>query len=90
MSIKEAYTPIVVGVNATVKVTGLQVGGFLAKTAGTITVKNRRGVTIVDAVPVQAGVYVPLPFLLRGGNDSATMVDSEFTTAGGASGTLGY
>ena len=61
----ERYTAYLMGVNASLKVTRQSIGGFLAKTAGTITVVNDKGATIVDAVPVAAGLYYPLPFLLQ-------------------------
>lgn len=65
------------------------VSGFLATTAGTITVSYQDGsngtsivtVTPVQAVPVAAGGYTPIPleFSQNGGT---------ITLAGGASGTL--
>lgn len=82
---QERYSPIVVGVNATVQLTGSAVGGFLCLTGGTITVtKNTAAgvVTIVNAVPVTAGVYTPMPFYLGPDGGSVTL-------GGGASGTLG-
>lgn len=83
-TLKERYTPVVVGVNATVKLAGgSQIGGFLAKTTGAITVVDGQGVTIVNAVAVTAGIYTPMPFLIQGGNQA------RVTTSGGASGTLG-
>lgn len=81
-TIQERYSPEVVGVNATITIYSDSIGGFLAKTAGTITVVDEHGVTIVDAFPVAAGAYYPLPFYLGSG------VNSTFTTAGGASGTV--
>lgn len=83
MKIEERYTPVVVGVNATVRVYGQQIGGFIAVTSGTITIVDNGGVTILSALPVTAGVYYPLPMYLKNGSQQAT-----FTTAGGASGTL--
>lgn len=83
-AVQERYRPLVVGVDTSVKITGNSVGGFLAKTAGTITVVDHGGVTIVNAVAVAAGNYVPLPFFLGEPTGAATV-----TTAGGASGTLG-
>lgn len=83
-TVQEIYNPVVVGVNTTVKLTQHQTGGFLALTAGTLTIVNQAGVTIVNAVPVTAGVYLPIPFSLGVEGSAATV-----TTAGGASGTLG-
>ena len=83
---RERYTPTVVGVNASVAVTNNALGGFLCTTAGTITctTTNDQGaaITIINAHPVTAGVYVPLPFRISANGGT-------FTTAGGASGTLG-
>lgn len=88
MKIQERYTPVVVGVNATVPLRGNSLGGFLCKTAGTITVLDHSGNTIINAHPVTAGVYYPLPFVLSTGfiGDSGL---ASFTAAGGASGTIG-
>lgn len=85
--IYERYTPVPVAVDTTVTIHSSSVGGFLAKTAGTITVvanaaDGKAQTTIVDAHPVTAGAYVPMPFFL--GKSGGTV-----TTAGGASGTLG-
>jgi hypothetical protein len=78
---KERYTPTVVAANATVAVTGSQTGGFLAITAGTITLTDLDGNVELNAFPVAAGQYVPLPILLN-------TLGGTFTAAGGASGTL--
>ena len=87
MKYQERYQPILVGVDATVTINSDSVGGFLCKTAGTITISevneiNGSLATIVDAHPVSAGIYYPLPFHL-GSNGG------RFVAAGGASGTLG-
>jgi hypothetical protein len=82
---QERYSPVVVPVDSTVPLTGSAVGGFLCKTAGTLTItKNTPSgpVAIVNAVAVTAGVYTPTPFYL--GPDGGSV-----TTGGGASGTLG-
>lgn len=81
--IQERYSPLVVGVNATVPIYSSSIGGFLAITAGTITVTALRStgsVTIVNALPVAAGVYYPMPFKLSENGGS-------IVAAGGASGT---
>lgn len=80
MHIKERYTPVPMAANATYITTSDQIGGFLCKTAGTISVVAK-GVTLVDAVAVAAGVYYPLPFYV--GDTGATI-----TLGGGAVGTL--
>lgn len=86
MVIQERYVPLVVGVNATIRVTNQSVAGFICQTTGTITLASlvsdgQPALTILNAFPVTAGIYYPMPLYLgqNGGN---------FTTAGGASGTL--
>lgn len=84
--VRERFNPIPMAANANYNVTGMHIGGFLAKTSGTITVvsKNAQGtadVTLVDAVPVTAGIYTPLPMIFPA-------VGATVTLAGGASGTL--
>ncbi len=75
--------PIQVGVNTTARFDGSGIDGFIPYTAGTITVTTALGLVIVNALPVTAGVPVPLPFILPDGTTSGTI-----TTAGGASGIL--
>ena len=86
MSFQERYKPVPIGVNATIKINPDQPGmcGFVCVTAGTITVVNNAGTTIVNAAPVAAGTYLPLPFGLESGSSGT------ITTAGGASGTVGF
>ena len=81
--VQERYSTLLLGANASVEIRSVALGGFLCKTSGTISVT--RGVNqpqlIVDAHPVAAGSYYPLPFLLSAHGGSVTL-------AGGASGTL--
>lgn len=89
MNVKELFVPVAVGVNgsvtlgqartATIPGVSASMGGFLAKISGTISVTSG-GATVVDAVPVTAGVYTPIPI-----TDSPVLV---VTLAGGAAGTL--
>ena len=81
-AVRERYRPQPMGVGASYEVRGGQIGGFLCKTAGTLTVTAKDGTVLVDAQPVAAGAYVPLPFLLP------TSEGGTVTLAGGASGTL--
>ncbi len=81
MIIKERYTPQTVAVNSTVTIGGDSIGGFLCLTAGTVTLTSNTTGNVITALPVTAGVYVPMPFLLG-------VAGGTFTTAGGASGTL--
>lgn len=85
VTMQERYTPMVLGVNSTTVLSqGIQaIGGFLAVTAGTITVVNSRGVTVLNAFPVTAGSFVKLPIYLSDGQNGGTI-----TLAGGAGGTL--
>lgn len=78
---KERYSATAVAANGVVNITGSQTGGFLAVTAGTITLADANGVVEVNAFPVAAGQYVPLPIYLN-------TIGGTFTCAGGASGTL--
>jgi hypothetical protein len=81
-AVRERYRPQPMSVDASYKVRGGQIGGFLCKTAGTLTVTAENGTVLVDAQPLTAGVYTPLPFALPTA-EGATVV-----LAGGASGTL--
>jgi hypothetical protein len=86
--VTKRYSPVVVGVNSTViSKSANAIGGFLAVTAGTITLSNNsvlqatnESFTIISAMPVTAGTWYELPFITQGGY--------TFTTAGGASGVL--
>jgi hypothetical protein len=80
MAVQERYDAKPIGVNTSVSIGAPSIGGFLAKTGGTISIVNSAGVTIVDAHPVSAGGYYPLPFTIGSGG--------TFTTADGASGTI--
>lgn len=82
MHFQERYSYAIVGVNSTYtepQGSPTAIAGFLAVTAGTVTVTKSDGTVVVNAVPVTAGVYTPMPF----------HVGPRFTimTAGGASGT---
>lgn len=58
---------------------GGNMGGFLCTVSGTLTLVSG-GVTVVNAVPVTAGVFLPLPFTFA--------IGVTFTLAGGAAGTF--
>lgn len=79
--VQERYTPLLLTANSTSTLTAGSLSGFLCKTAGTITVTKNGGDVVVDAFPVAAGVYYPMPFFLGGAGGKVTL-------AGGASGTL--
>lgn len=73
--------PIVVGVTTTVNFSGSAACTFMAVTAGTITIKDSKGNTLLNAFPVTAGSWVEMDMFV----DTA---GGSITTAGGASGTL--
>lgn len=75
-----AANPIICAVDAVTLFTSNAIHTFLAKTAGTITVKKSDGTTVLDAFPVAAGQWIELEMNVdpNGGT---------ITTAGGASGT---
>lgn len=86
MNTRNAFNPIPMAADATHNVTGSTVAGFLPKTAGTLTITGRSAdglgaVTLVDAVPVSAGIYLNLPVALPSPGGAVVL-------GGGASGTL--
>ena len=81
MIVQERYAPYVMAANSTRTITSQSIGGFLPKTAGAIAIVNSAGVTLLDAFPLTAGIYVPLPMYVGGPNATVTL-------SGGASGTL--
>lgn len=72
-------------VDAAVTLVSPFLGGFLAKTAGTVSITDADGTTVLDAFPVAAGIYHPLPMNLAGQRNTTGAV---VTLGGGASGTL--
>lgn len=80
MNYKEKYAPKAMAADSSTTIEGVQLGGFIATTGGTITIANN-GVTYLNAHPVTAGQYLPLPM---GFNVPGITV----TLAGGASGCL--
>ena len=89
--VKELGRPQAIAADGSVTLGGNHVMGFLAAVSGTITVVVKDGsngtsvqdVTVVDAVPVTAGVYTPLPM-----DWPAVPQGITVTLAGGAKGTL--
>jgi hypothetical protein len=79
---QEAYLGQPIGVNGSFS-PGSFIAGFLAVTSGTLTLRDNQGVIEINAVPVTAGVYTPMPFMTGGPGSSVEL-------AGGASGTLAY
>ena len=84
-NITEIYNPHVLGANGSVVINGIKIGAFLAVTAGTLTITNSPGGTVLlNALPVAAGAYVPIHMNLK----SYGGVGATVTLGGGASGTL--
>jgi hypothetical protein len=81
MIMKEYYGAHPMAANATQKV-GAAIAGFLPTVGGTLTVTDADGTTIVNAVPVTAGIYVKIPLMFNGA------AGGSVTLAGGAAGTL--
>lgn len=84
-NVREQFSARPMGVNATAIIGGSGIGGFLAVTGGTLTVTTMvdgADTVIVNAVPVTAGFFTPLPFLFQNSGGA------KVTLAGGASGTL--
>lgn len=79
--VREIFTPVPMGVDSSYTLAGSRLGGFLARTSGTITVTSFAGNVVVDAVPVTAGTYTLIPILLN-------QIGATVTLGGGASGTL--
>lgn len=87
MVVQERYSPIPIGANTTVEISGNAIGLFVCTTSGTLTVVSnaydgKATTTIVTALAVTAGQVYPLPFFLGSNGGSVT-------TAGGAVGTIG-
>jgi len=86
MTFKEAYTPYPIATNGNISLDCTQLGAFIATTAGTLTVVDKSGLTLLNAQPVSAGQYLPLPFLVA--SRTAANNNATVTLAGGASGLL--
>ena len=84
--IRESYRAQLMDADTSYLVRGARIGGFIPKTEGSITVASTTTLgavqVLVDAVPVQAGMYLPLPIVSPEGQTI------NVTLAGGASGTL--
>ena len=90
-NVKVGGRMVPIAVNGSVALGGNHIMGFLAVVSGTLSVGVQDGVngtsitavTVVDAVPVTAGVYTPIP-----GYAPAVPSGITVTLAGGAKGTL--
>lgn len=88
--VRESFRAVAIGVNGSLTLSGGHIGAFLAKVSGTISITITVGtssgasvVTIVDAVPVTAGIFTPIPATFQSVQDGCVV-----TLAGGAAGTL--
>lgn len=84
MAIQERYNPKPVSAGTTTLPPGCTgLGGFLcvSSTSGTLTVTRADSTVLVNALPVTAGIYYHMPFLV---GEGATVTLSNCT------GTLGY
>lgn len=88
--VREGGRPLAIAANGTATLGGNHIMGFLAVVSGTLTVTVQDGssgavqsVVVVDAVPVTAGIYTPIPIVIP-----AVPQGIVVTLAGGAKGTL--
>lgn len=79
-NVRNLFRPQPMAANSSYEIGGNHMGGFLPKVSGTISVVDSHGTTLVDAVPVTAGVYVEIPIYFENG--------ATVTLAGDAAGTL--
>ncbi len=89
-NVKEGGRPLAIAANGSATLGGNHIMGFLAAVSGTLSVVVQDGsqgtvqsVTVVDAVPVTAGVYTPIPMYWP-----AVPQGIVVSLAGGAKGTL--
>lgn len=88
--VRERFNPHPMGTDTTLMITGIYIGGFLAKTTGAITITGQDpngvpGYVLVDEIPVLEGVYIPIPLINPGGVGNGGL---KVELSGGASGTL--
>lgn len=81
MIVQERYSANSVAANGTFPLPGSALAGFICVTSGTLTVTMTNGTVLVNALPVTAGAYHPLPIHMH-------QAGGTLTLAGGASGTV--
>jgi hypothetical protein len=81
-TVREQFRAQNMAANSSYSIGGPRMGGFIGKTAGAITVTDANGTVLVDAVPIIAGVTIPIPITF------ITGAGGTVTLSGGASGTL--
>lgn len=79
---KEHYRARPMAADETFEAGGPAIAGFLAVTAGTITVTDANGDVLVNAAPLTAGAFTRIPLLFN------TSAGGVVALGGGASGTL--
>lgn len=84
MVVQESFGFLVMAANAAAPLfgsTGGNTGGFCCTASGSLKLtKTSGGATVVDTIPVTAGVFLPLPFVFSEGITA--------TLTGGAAGTF--
>lgn len=86
VNIRERYQMYPMAANSSRTMTAEHLFGFLAVTAGNLTVVDGKGVTLINAVPVTAGAFLPIPGLFPSYQPSSQY--ATLTLTNGASGTL--
>lgn len=80
-AIQEYYRPQPMAADTSYRINGIHMAGFLAVTAGTITVTDVNGTVLLAAMPIAVGATsIPMMFGHPGG--------ANVQLGGGASGTL--
>lgn len=83
--------PILLAANGTaVLPQTIGVRSFLAVTAGTLTVVNEKGDTVLNAFPVAAGTQYDLNLVVKSDTYAGPLQSATVVLAGGASGTVTY
>ena len=65
MKTYESYRAEPMSANASFKVGGARIAGFLCVASGTITVTDADGTVLLNALPVTAGAQVSLPMFFK-------------------------
>lgn len=63
--VKEHYRPQAMAAGTSFRVGGIHISGFLPTVAGTMTITDADGTVLLSALPLTAGVYVPIPLLFN-------------------------
>lgn len=63
-TVQERYSPVVVAADSTTVIEQQSIGGFICTGDGTVSVLDYYGKYLVNALPVTAGIYYPIPIYL--------------------------